>query len=70
MAARRSAPKATPSAPDPAVMREVVKKELDRLHLPDKDREEMLQAPPDEFLPGHESSIEEYFKRLIEQEEK
>jgi hypothetical protein len=55
--------------PDPAAAREVVTKELDRLNLPEKDREEMLQAPPDEFLPGHESSIEQYFKRLIEQED-
>jgi len=55
--------------PDPAIAREVEKKELDRLHLPDKDREEMLQGAPDEFLPGHESSIEEYFKRLVEQED-
>jgi hypothetical protein len=55
--------------PDPAAAREVVTKELDRLNLPDKDREAMLQAPPDEFLPGHESSIEQYFKRLIEQED-
>ena len=47
----------------------MVTKELDRLNLPEKDREEMLQAPPDEFLPGHESSIEQYFKRLIEQED-
>jgi len=55
--------------PDPETAREVVTKELDRLHLPDKDREEMLQAPPDEFLPGHESSIDQYFQRLIEQED-
>jgi hypothetical protein len=55
--------------PDPAAAREAVKKELDRLHLPDKDSEEMLQGAPDEFLPGHESSIEQYFQRLIEQED-
>lgn len=55
--------------PDPAAARDVVRKELDRLHLPDKDREEMLQGAPDEFLPGHESSIEQYFKRLVEQED-
>jgi len=55
--------------PDPALAREAVAKELDRLHLPAKNREEMLQSPPDEFLPGHEESIEQYFKRLVEQEQ-
>lgn len=70
--ARNSTPKLRAShtdRPDPTVQRDVVAKELDRLHLPEKDRDAMLEAPPDEFLPGHESSIEEYFKRLVEQED-
>jgi hypothetical protein len=55
--------------PDPAAARDVAIKELDLLHLPAKDREQLEQAPPDQFLPGHESSIEQYFQRLIEQED-
>ena len=43
-------------------------KALDGLGLPDKDREQMLQAPPDEFLPSYEFAIKKYFERIIEDE--
>jgi TolA-binding protein len=52
--------------PDPAASRRLIEKALDRLNLPAKDREEMLQAPPDEFLPGYEAAIKRYFERIVE----
>jgi hypothetical protein len=70
--ARNSSTKLRPNhteRPDPALASDAAVKQLDRLHLPEKDRELMQQAPPDVFLPGHESSIEQYFQRLVEQEE-
>ena len=38
--------------------------------LPPKDREQMLQLSPEQFLPKYELLIEEYYKRLAEQTEK
>ena len=52
--------------PDPAASRRLVEKAIDRLNLPAKDREEMLQAPPDEFLPGYEAVTKRYFERIVE----
>ena len=52
--------------PDARGIGTLVEKAIDRLHLPDKDREEMLQAPPDEFLPGYEAAIRRYFERIVE----
>ena len=43
-----------------------MEKAIDRLNLPAKDREEMLQATPDEFLPGYEAAIKRYFERIVE----
>ncbi len=54
--------------PDARGIGTLVEKAIDRLHLPDKDREEMLQAPPDEFLPGYEAAIRRYFERIVEDE--
>jgi len=34
--------------------------------LPQRDRERMIQSPPEEFLPKYESMIEEYYRRLSE----
>jgi hypothetical protein len=45
-----------------------VKKALDGLNLPEKDREQMLQAAPDEFLPDFAFSIRKYFERIVEEE--
>jgi hypothetical protein len=54
--------------PDAAAARELMTKALDRLNLPEKQREQMLQAPPDDFLPNYEFSTKRYFERLIEEE--
>ncbi|HKD35960.1 MAG TPA: hypothetical protein VKB78_04140 [Pirellulales bacterium] len=54
--------------PDPLATNELVKKALDGLNLPEKDREQMLQAAPDEFLPNFEFSIRKYFERIVEEE--
>jgi hypothetical protein len=35
--------------------------------LPQRDREQMLQTPPEEFLPEYELLIEDYFRRLSEE---
>lgn len=36
-------------------------------HLPEKVREQMLNAPAEQFLPKYEKLIQEYFKRLSEE---
>ena len=38
------------------------------LELPQHEREQMLQIPPEEFLPKYELQIEEYFRRLSQGE--
>jgi len=35
-------------------------------HLPQRDREQMLQSSVDVFLPKYSAMIEEYFRRLAE----
>ena len=35
--------------------------------LPQRDREQMLQLPVEEFLPEYELLIEDYFRRLSEE---
>ncbi len=35
--------------------------------LPQHDREQMLQLPPEEFPPKYELQIEDYFRRLAEE---
>jgi hypothetical protein len=37
--------------------------------LPERERQQMLQLPVEEFLPKYELLIEQYFKRLAEPEE-
>ncbi len=37
--------------------------------LPERDREQMLQYPVEQFLPEYEQMIEEYYKRLSEDKE-
>ena len=34
--------------------------------LPQRQREQMLEPPVEEFLPKYEQQIEEYFRRLSE----
>jgi hypothetical protein len=36
--------------------------------LPEKAREQMLQTSPEQFLPKYELMIEQYFKRLAEEQ--
>jgi hypothetical protein len=38
-------------------------------HLPPHAREQMLQSHSDEFLPQYELEIEQYYKRLSEENE-
>jgi hypothetical protein len=38
-------------------------------HLPERSREQMLQSFSDEFLPKYELEIEQYYRRLSEQQE-
>jgi hypothetical protein len=69
--ARNSTTQARPNRsdrPDPMATNDLVKKALDGLNLPEKDREQMLQAAPDEFLPNFEFSIRKYFERIVEEE--
>ncbi len=54
--------------PDSEIARSLMKKALDRLNLPEKERERMLSAPPDELLPNYEFSTKRYFERLLEDE--
>ena len=55
---------ATPQRPDMAEMQDVMKQLWGE--LPQRDRERMLQFPPEEFLPKYELMIEQYFRRLTE----
>jgi len=55
---------ATPQRPDMAEMQDVMKRLWGE--LPQRDREQMLQSPPEEFLPKYELMIEQYFRRLTE----
>jgi len=36
--------------------------------LPAKAREQMMQSPPEKFLPKYELLTEKYFKRLAEEQ--
>ena len=38
-------------------------------HLPERVREQLIQAPTDEFLPKYKLEIEKYFRRLAEDRE-
>ncbi|HJS08734.1 MAG TPA: hypothetical protein VJ809_13785, partial [Pirellulales bacterium] len=55
--------------------RPVDKAELEELvkqlwgHLPERQREQMLQSFSDEFLPKYELEIEQYYQRLSEEDE-
>jgi len=52
--------------PDMAEMQELMKQLWGE--LPPHAKEQMLQSPPEEFLPRYELLIEEYFRRLSEEE--
>lgn len=53
--------------PDMQQMREAMKQLWGE--LPPRDREQMIQSPPEEFLPKYELLIEAYFRRLTEQKQ-
>jgi hypothetical protein len=53
--------------PDPRMMEDLVKKSWG--NLPAREREQMLQLLGEDFLPGYESLIEEYFKALVERQQ-
>jgi len=55
---------AEPQRPDMGEMQEVMKRLWGE--LPQRDREQMLQSPPEKFLPKYERMIEQYFRRLTE----
>ena len=44
-------------------------KELWKVTLPQQQRDQLLQSPFDEFLPKYELLIEQYFRRLTEEED-
>ncbi|HEY2894473.1 MAG TPA: hypothetical protein VGJ16_09685 [Pirellulales bacterium] len=52
--------------PDPKAMQGLMKDTWG--HLPARAREQMLQNPPERFLPQYELMIERYYKRLAEQQ--
>jgi hypothetical protein len=56
---------AEPARPDPEQFRAMMKDTWG--HLPDRDRQEVLQNTPDKFLPKYELLIEKYYKRLSEE---
>jgi len=54
--------------PDMQQMRQVLKQLWGE--LPQREREQMLQLPVEEFLPKYEQLIEEYFRRLSEEKQR
>jgi hypothetical protein len=58
--------KADPNAVDRKELNSLIAKNLWG-HLPQRMREQMLQASMDEFLPKYSGLIEEYFKQLVKQ---
>lgn len=60
--------KETAQRPDASTVQSLLKNTWG--NLPQRLREQMLQSPPEEFLPEFELELEQYFKRLAEQESK
>jgi hypothetical protein len=58
--------KAEEVPPDPALQRGLMKDAWG--HLPERAREQMLQNPPERFLPQYELMIERYYRRLAEEQ--
>jgi len=57
---------AEPGRPDMGEMRDILKRLWGQ--LPERQREQMLQLPVEEFLPKYQQLIQEYFKRLAEEQ--
>ncbi len=51
-----------------ASVRAAMEKAIDHLTLPEKEREQMLSSPADDFLPAYEATIKKYFERLSQDE--
>jgi hypothetical protein len=58
--------KAEEARPDPAAVKNMLKDAWG--HLPAHAREQMLQNSPERFLPQYELLIEQYYKRLAEEQ--
>lgn len=58
--------KAEAARPDPKTFQRLLKDSWG--HLPERDREQVLQHSPEQFLPQYELLIERYYKRLSEQQ--
>lgn len=58
--------KAEAARPDPKTFQRLLKDSWG--HLPVRDREQVLQHSPEQFLPQYELLIERYYKRLSEQQ--
>ncbi len=56
---------AKPKRPDMQEMLSLIKRLWGE--LPERERNQMLQLPPEEFLPKYETMIEDYYKRLAEE---
>jgi hypothetical protein len=54
--------------PDMAQMKDLMKDLWGQ--LPERAREQMLQSPPEQFLPKYELLIEKYYKRLADEQQK
>jgi hypothetical protein len=58
--------KSEAARPDPEMIKGLLKASWG--NLPAKDREQMLQNPPERFLPQYELLIERYYRRLAEEQ--
>jgi hypothetical protein len=56
---------AKPVRPDAETVKSLIKDTWG--HLPERDREQVLQHSPEQFLPQYEVMIERYYKRLAEE---
>ncbi len=57
--------RAEAARPDPELLRGLMKEAWG--HLPQREREQMMQMSPERFLPQYELLIERYYRRLAEE---
>jgi hypothetical protein len=57
--------RAEAARPDPELLRGLMKDAWG--HLPEREREQMMQMSPERFLPQYELMIERYYRRLAEE---
>ena len=58
--------RAEAARPDPELLRGLMKEAWG--HLPQREREQMMQMSPERFLPQYELLIERYYRRLAEEQ--